>query len=589
MAKTYKGKYQPKAVAEFTGSANDDLFNTSIKGAELYKSEDYGKSWAKVNVKDIDGMYFTYGYYFGEVRVDPNDEDLVYIFGVPLLKSKDGGASFHRLDTVGNVHVDHHALWIDPADSKHLLLGNDGGLYISYDEGGNWLHMNNMSVGQFYTVSVDMEKPYNVYGGLQDNGVKMGSSRSVPNRTRKWETISGGDGMFVIADPRDHHLVYSGSQFGYYARRNRATGERKSITPSDELGLPKLRWNWRTPVVMSTHNPDVLYMGAQRLFRSLDQGDSWQLLSSDLTYDLPQSNVPFSTITEIDESTFQFGMVMVGTDDGRVWISKSAGIDNWQEITGGLPEKKWVSSLALSDHDVERIYVALNGYREDDFETYVYASEDLGKTWTSLRSNLPSVVVNEIYEDPVNEDLLYLGTDHGTYISMDRGEEWHLLNSIPNVSSYDMVVHPRENDLIVGTHGRSIYRIDVEPLQKISKNPTRAMLLQTGDIRWSQYWGKSVRNYSEPYIPTKVFEIWAVGDSTNAILQITNEEDKLIREMQIDIQKGYNRIAWDLMQHSYEKRRRKDPVPEPEYIGKGKYTVNLTYMGQESGQSFEVK
>jgi len=275
----------------------------------MYKTVDGGDSWKLVNSYDLDGVYFTYGYYFGEVRVNPTNNNQVYIFGVPLLKSDDGGVTYARIDTVGDVHGDHQALWIDPKYSKHLLLGNDGGLYQSYDEGANWLHINNVSVGQFYTINVDNEVPYNIYGGLQDNGTLVGSSKSVPNRTKKWESVFGGDGMFVAPDPNNSDIVYTGFQFGNYYRVVRSKRDFKYITPSHDLGEPSLRFNWRTPVVLSNHNPDIVYIGAQRLYRSLDKGDNWEAISGDLTKDVKQGNVPFSTITTVVESPLTFSLI----------------------------------------------------------------------------------------------------------------------------------------------------------------------------------------------------------------------------------------------------------------------------------------
>jgi hypothetical protein len=319
----------------------------------------------------------------------------------------------------------------------------------------------------------------------------------------------------------------------------------------------------------------------------MDKGDTWDVISGDLTNDLPQGNVPFSTITEIDESVFQFGMLLIGTDDGKVWLSQSAGVGNWTDISDGLPEGKWVSTVQQSHHRKGRLYVSLNGYRDDDFNTYVFSSDDYGKTWKSLEGNLPRVVVNAIHEDPVNEDLLYLGTDHGTYISTDRGSRWNLLNSIPNVSSYDLIVHPRENELLVATHGRSIYRVDVKPLQKVAEGVDKLRLFETGDVRWSSQWGKARFNYQEPYIPEKVFEYWTDADSS-AVLEIYSGED-LVRRLETNSRQGYNTISWDLKKHDYQKRRKKDPVPEPQYIDKGEYKAILKVNGQESAVEFEVK
>lgn len=583
-----QGKYEPLAIAEYFGDANDALFNTSIVGAELYRSDDFGDTWKKMNSYDLDGVYFTYGYYFGEVRVAPDNPDMIYIFGVPLLKSTDGGVTYSRIDTVGDVHVDHQALWINPKDSKHILLGNDGGLYESYDEGANWRHINNMPVGQFYTVNVDMEKPYNVYGGLQDNGTLVGSSKSVPNRTKHWEQLFGGDGMFVSPDPRDNNIVYTGFQFGNYYRVNREENDFTKITPQHDIGEDVLRFNWRTPLILSDHNPDIVYVGAQKLYRSLDRGDHWEAISPDLTKNREQGNVPFSTISTVSESPLKFGLVYVGTDDGNVHISKAAGGD-WTLISEGLPKDKWVASVFASPHNEAEVYVALNGYREDDFKTYIFMSTDYGKNWKSLKSNLPEVVVNDLIQDPVNPDLLYLGTDHGAYTSFDKGNSWVMINQIPNVASYDLMVHPRENELIVGTHGRSIYIVDVKPLQQIGgKSDIAVKAFSPENIRHSEKWGEKQYPYLKAYEPEVNIRYYIGKPSQDVVVEIYNANNDLVRKIEGKGTKGFNQVNWDVKTTSYSKKKKKGE-PEWAYASKGKYTIKVINGGDTDQVSFEIK
>ena len=579
-----EGKYTPKAIANYFGDANAALFDTSVIGAEMYRSDDYGDTWKKMNSYDLDGVYFTYGYYFGEVRVAPDNPDVTYIFGVPLLKSTDGGVTYARIDTIGDVHVDHHALWIDPKDSKHILLGNDGGLYESYDEGANWRHINNMSVGQFYTVNVDMEKPYNVYGGLQDNGTMVGSSRSIPNRTAHWDTIFGGDGMFVAADPRNSNLVYTGFQFGNYFRIDRQKNKYEKITPKHDIGEPVLRFNWRTPMKLSAHNPDIVYMGSQRMHRSLDQGETWETISPDLTKDRPQGNVPYSTITTFSESPLKFGLIFAGTDDGNVQITRGG---DWKLINNGLPEDKWVSSVFASPHDESHVFVSLNGYREDDFNTYIYMSEDYGSTWNSLNANLPEVVANDLIQDPVNPDLLYLGTDHGTYISLNKGKHWELLKSIPNVAAYDLMVHPRENDLIVATHGRGMYVLDAKPLQETAGNTElKINVFALSNLRHSKQWGQRRYAYLDPYTPSLSVNYYtSVGGEVT--VEVLNEADEVVRSYKEQAQKGFNALSWDVkINVNYGKRKKSE---ELKYADKGKYKIRLVVDGASDAEGFEIK
>jgi photosystem II stability/assembly factor-like uncharacterized protein len=583
------GKYEPKALAEYFGDANAALFNTNVKGAEVYRSDDGGKTWSKANSYALDGVYFTYGYYFGEVRVDPKDSDKIYIFGVPLLKSLDGGKTYHRLDTMGRVHVDHQALWINPDDPEHLLLGNDGGLYQSYDEGASWLHINNVSVGQFYSISVDMEKPYNVYGGLQDNGVRKGSSTSIPNRTESWDGIFGGDGMFVYADPRNSNTVYAGSQFGFYMRLNLEPDGRPSrITPRHDIGEPPLRYNWRTPIMISPHNADVIYMAAQKVYRSMNQGDDWESISGDLTKNLPNGNVPYSTITSMSESKFKFGLVYIGTDDGNIQVTKNGG-GSWELINNGLPVRKWVSGVFASPHDEGTVFAALNGYREDDFKTYVYMSADYGKTWTSVKGNLPESVANVIIQDPVQPELLYTGLDIGSYVSFDKGKTWSLLSGIPNAPSYDMVVHPRDYELVVGTHGRSVYVADAKPLQAVAEKgeSTPVIAFEMESMRYFGRWGERRNEYTEPFTPSTSI-MYYVGIPANEItVTIKTEKGEVLREMKASGKKGFQKLSWDLKKTEYDKKGK--ATGNLSYIERGKYTIELKNGTSTATTTFELR
>ena len=550
-------------------------------GAELYRSNDFGETWEKVNSYKLDGVYNTYGYYFGEVRVVPNNPEAVYIFGVPLLATEDGGATFQRVDTIGNVHVDHQALWINPNDSKHLILGNDGGVYTSYDSGAHWLHLNNTPVGQFYSVNIDMEKPYNVYGGLQDNGVYMGSSKSVPNKTKFWEKVLGGDGMLVSADHRNSELVYTGFQFGNYFRINRKSGEQVKITPKHDIGEPPLRYNWRTPLILSKHHADIVYIGSQKLFRSMDQGENWASISGDLTKNLPQGNVPYSTITCVSESPLKFGLLYVGTDDGNVQLTMGGG-DNWSLVSEGLPDL-WVSSIHPSSHQESQVFLGMNGYRLDDYKTYIYYSENYGKDWQSLKGNLPQVVVNVIKQDPVNPSLLYLGTDHGAYASLDHGKNWQLLTGIPNVAVYDLIVHPRDHELVLATHGRSMYTINVAPWQSLTPENRNLQVLafDPEKITYSDSWGEARYPWSKPDLPSVSFNYY-VGRATESInVTITDQAGEKVAKLTAPGNKGFNNLSWNLMKNSKKK--------ETDFVTPGTYTISFTNEGFTDTSTFIVE
>ncbi|MTI32903.1 VPS10 domain-containing protein [Xanthovirga aplysinae] len=580
-------KYLPSALADYLGDAVTAMMETTVKGAELYRSDNSGESWYKVNEQSMDGIYYTYGYYFGEVRVSPDNSDELYVLGVPLVKSTDGGKTFKQVGE--KVHADQQSMWIDPNDSHHILLGNDGGLYESYDGAASFRHINNMTVGQFYSVAVDMEEPYNIYGGMQDNGTLYGSSKSIPNETENWKEIMGGDGMFVVLDPRDSKVVYTGFQFGNYYRRNFRTGEDKYITPVRELGEPALRYNWRTPVVMSPHNADIIYTASQKLYRSMDQGDNWEAISGDLTKDLPQGNVPFSTITSISESPLKFGLLYVGTDDGNIQRSKDGG-NTWELINNGLPEGLWVTKIQASPHEEGTVFVSLSGYTKDDFTTYVYKSTDFGNTWTSLKGNLPAEPVNIVLQDAVNPDLLYVGREHGTYISLNGGSNWNFVYNIPNVASYDMVVHPRENELVIGTHGRSVYVMDVKPLQEMKGKENEAVIaFPTESLKFSKRWGVQRFAFIEAKEP-KVDFLYYIGQNSQTIkVEIYNQEGALVRDLIADGSKGFHQLSWDVKKASYKgKGSRRKEVGEREYAQKGTYTLKFINGNSVAETTFEI-
>lgn len=450
-----------------------------IKGLEVYRSDDRGESWEKASREDrsLERMYSSYGYVFGQIRVDPNDKDTVYILGVGLMKSTDGGRSFSPC-RYKDLHADHHALWIDPQDSRHLIDGNDGGINISYDGGKTWKNIENLGIVQFYNVAVDMSKPYRVCGSIQDNGTYMGPVTHRPERDDvfQWESVPGGEACYVAFDPRHPDLMYSASFFGRMMRTDlsRKPYRSKSIVPVTGKDDPPLRGNWLAPFILSPHDPDVIYLGMQYLFRSPDQGESWEKISPDLTTDNPreQGDVAHCTITTLSESPLKAGLVYVGTDDGLVHVTKDGG-KNWLKIIEGLPSKKWVSRVEASAHDENTVALALNGYRDDDFTVYLYKSLDCGNTWIDISADIPGAPVNVIREDPKNPEVLYTGTDLGVYATTNGGNTWNVVGgNLPTTFVHDLVIHPRGNDLVAATHGRGIWVLsskDVSEIQRTGK------------------------------------------------------------------------------------------------------------------------
>jgi len=444
-------------------------------GGEVYRSDDGGGSWTKQNSRSIGGRP---GYYYGQIRVDPVDDQLIYVMSVRMHVSRDGGETWKSGFDSG-LHADQHAMWIDPANPRHILLGNDGGLAITWDRGANWDYQNNLPIAQYYAIGVDQRDPYWIYGGTQDNGTWGVPSRGATSRgIEKMSAvkISGGDGFYVCVDPTDPNVVYSESQFGRVMRQNLATGDRKSIQPRAQRGSPRLRFNWMSPIVISPHNPFTVYFGSQHVHRSRDRGDTWQTISPDLTTADPEKlkgDVPHCTVTTIAESPLQPDLLWAGTDDGKVWKSVNGGA-RWTDLTDrfeGMPMPLWVSRVEASSVDADVAYVSFTGYREDLREPYLYLTEDGGETFRSIANNLPKASINVVREHPRNPDVLFVGTELDVQVSVDAGANWRRLGSgLPTIPVHDLLVHPREDDLVIGTHGRGIYVLDITALGQLNQD-----------------------------------------------------------------------------------------------------------------------
>ncbi len=530
-------------LAEYLENADSVMEETEIKGAEVYVSSNEGITWTKTHELNLDGVYYTFGYYFGQVIANPIDPSEVYILGVPILKSKDGGKTFKNIGG-DNQHGDHHCLWINPKNTQHLVNGNDGGVNISYDGGESWIKCNMPAVGQFYAINVDNEEPYNVYGGLQDNGVWVGSSTYKytngwhDDGTYPYKFLAGGDGMQVQIDSRDKNIVYTGSQFGNYSRINRKTNERKYITPKHDLGEKAYRWNWQTPILLSPHNQDIFYMGCNKLMRSMDKGETFKELSGDLTKGGIKGDVPYGTLTCIDESVLKFGLIYTGSDDGLMHVTRDGG-NTWTKISEGLPQDLWVTRLQASKHKEGRVYASLNGYRWDNFSPYLYVSEDYGSNWTNISNALPNEPINVVREDHEDEDMLYVGTDHGLYVSIDRAKSFMSMgNELPRVAVHDAVVQQKANHLIVGTHGRSIFKIDLNPIKKIKEIKDKELyVFETKKINYNKNWGKIFNAYSEVSEPTTTLTIFS-KKSGPAKLELTNAEGKIFSTKDLELKSG---------------------------------------------------
>ncbi|MCH2193390.1 glycosyl hydrolase [Kordia sp.] len=588
------GTIKPIDLAKYLENANSLLFDTPVIGAQIFKTTDGGKSWKKTHDDYLDDVVYSYGYYFGMIRVSPKNQNQIYIAGVPILRSQDGGKTFKSINGQ-NVHVDHHSLWINPNNPNHLINGNDGGVNISYNNGDNWIKCNTPAVGQFYAIYADEQSPYKVYGGLQDNGVWVG-----PNNYKasvKWheegeypyKRIMGGDGMQVQVDKRNPNIVYTGYQFGNYFRINRENGSQQYIQPKHELGESPYRFNWQTPIHLSVHNQDILYLGGNKLHRSLNKGDEWEAISDDLTKGGKKGNVAYGTLTSISESPFQFGLIYVGSDDGLIHVTKNGGGD-WQKISNSFPQDLWVSRVIASSHKKERVYATLNGYRWDNFESYIYMSDDYGQTWKSIANGIPASPVNVIKEDPENESVLYVGTDNGAYASLDMGKTWQPFhNGLPNVAVHDIVVQKQAKDLLLGTHGRSIYKANIAVLQQVDAAIVAkdVHVFDTESVRSRPSWGTTWSKWLEARVPKKEIYFHAKKGG-NFTVKVIAKNGVVMNEAKVTADAGFNTWNYDVSvtekaRKKYLKKDENATIPKKKngayYLPKGTYTIEVSGNG----------
>ena len=562
----------------------------------IFKSTDRGESWTRVNELNQRPMYYS------QLRIDPNDDETVYLVAGSLHRSTDGGENFTtvalELEYNTGVHVDHHDLWIDPADSRHMILGNDGGLYSTWDGGENWTFISNIPIGQFYDVDLDMADPYNVYGGLQDNNSYRGPSRTRRYHgilNRDWQVIDYGDGMYVETDPSDLGSVYVTSQNAGIVRVGLATGDRKALRPFPRDTADEYRFDWKSPILVSPHDPNRVYLGGNRLFISDDRGESWRV-TEDLTRGLHQDSLPimgilpdsttlskhdgasgYGEITAVSESPVTAGILWTGADDGTVQVSRDGG-ETWTDVTGEIvdawgapPFPYYVSWVEASHHEAERAYVSLDGHWDDDYAPYIFVTEDLGASWRSVGDRMGSATVNVIREHHLNPSVLIAGTEDGVFASTNRGGRWGRLGSgMPAVPVDDIEIHPRDNDVVAGTHGRGIWILDdiglitpnvwvgrgeVALQMRVADEPVfsplrPATLFQYRTDVPSQ--GQGI--YQAPNPPYGAhFDYWlprAVEDG--ARITIRDADDAVVRTLEGPGARGLNRVHWNL---------RHDPIP----------------------------
>jgi photosystem II stability/assembly factor-like uncharacterized protein len=541
----------------------------------LFRSDDGGDSWAEVNNSfNVSGRPF----YFARLAADPKNADRLYKPGFFLTVSDDGGKSFSAAFSTSEgfgeaVHGDLHALWINPENPDQMLLGTDGGVYQSLDRAAHWRFLSNLPVGQFYHVSADMADPYNVYGGLQDNGTWMGPSRATDGiGNRHWRVIDGGDGFWAFSDPSDADYAYAEYQGGMISRFRKSTGEARDIKPLPRANEPEFRFNWNAPIHMSENHPGTIYLGGQFLFRSKDHGESWDRISPDLTTNDPARQhqelsggltidnsdaEKFETIYTIAESPKNGDVIWAGTDDGNVQVTRDGG-KHWTNVAknvSGLPAGTWVSTIEASHFDPATAYATFDGHAAGDMKTYVYQTKDYGKTWTSLTTSELSGYAHVVRQDLVNANLLFVGTEFGLFVSIDGGAHWaQFKGGLPNVAVRDVAIHPRESDLILATHGRGIYILDdLTPIRALTPEilakdlvmlPSRpsVLALPAGEQRFdgdSDFRGRTLPEAAAIAYYQRKRHIF--GDLK---VDIFDANGQLVTSLQGEKRRGLNRMQW---------------------------------------------
>lgn len=561
----------------------------------IYSSKDGGETWVRVNSLNPRPFYFSV------IRVDPNDDKVLYATGdTTLWKSSDGGVRFASASS-GGVHPDHHALWIDPHDSRHMLIGCDGGFYVTYDRGATWDHLNILAIGQFYHICVDNQKPYYVYGGLQDNGSWGGPShtlRGIGPVNDDWLFLNGGDGFVCRVDPNDHDIVYAESQNGAMNRRNLRTGENRFIGRPGNAG-EQLRWNWNTPFILSSHNPSIFYCGAQFLFRSIARGDNLKTISPELT------RTKAGTITAIAESPRNPDLLWVGTDDGNLWITRDGGV-KWDNLldklkAAGLPGPRWVASIEPSRTVEGRCYVCIDAHRSDDDKPYLFVTEDFGQTWKPLANNLPSFGSTRVLrEDITNPSILYCGTEFGIWVSVNSGAGWAKLNNnLPTVAVHEVAQPTTASEIVIATHGRSLWVLDVASLRQMTSHTEKVgsdertidplsgpvtLFAPATAVRWKLETGrefpysKDVRKfYGTNPTPGATFDYLLTKPAKAASLKVMDVNGTVVRNFaSTPVEVGFHRLTWNLS-------TQRGTVPA------GGYRVVLTVDGKEYTEALLVE
>ena len=574
----------------------------------IFRSDDQGETWTRASETDPRGIYYS------QVTIDPNNDQRVWVHGAQMYYSEDGGKTF-KTNLVQKIHGDYHAMWIDPRNSNHMVAGSDGGIYITLDRGKSWDYINNIPLGQFYEIGLDMQRPYRICGGLQDNNVWCGPSATFDTRgiaNSDWFTVGGGDGFYAQLDPVDPNIVYAESQDGNLLRRNLKTHESRSIRPPAAEG-ERLRFQWNSPLVISAFDNKTLYYGGNYFFKSTDRGDTWTRLGGDLTNNQDRDTLPimgrvpdkntmsrhdgvqaWPAITTISESTLNRDLLYAGTDDGNLQVTRDGG-KTWKNVA---PKKGvYVSRVIASRFNEGTAYATLDGHRSNDFGVYVFVTADYGATWKPLTNGLTESVgtVHVIREHFRNPKLLFLGTERGLFWSNDQGAHWSRLKlNLPTVPVDDIAIHPRENDLVVATHGRSIWILDdLGPLEQMTdaipaedlhvfdtRPATEWRIANRGGVTGQKaFFGPNPQNGAliTYFLKTKP------ADKEKVKITVSNKDGKVIRDIDGTGDAGINRVLWDLKTRSVNEAPREPEASAAGATAGGGVTEAATEQGGEQG------
>ena len=573
-----------------------------VKSGGVFRSEDGGASFTRLNPLNPRPFYFS------QIRIDPEDDKRIYVLGYLVHVSDDGGRTF-REDAFKKVHADCHALVIDPAKRQRLLLGTDGGLYQSYDAGKTWEFLNRFTAGEFYRVNVDMSTPYRICGGLQDNLNWVGPSRTYSKEgivNGDWTNVGGGDGFSCVFDAKDPNLVYAESQEGELHRFNLESGALKTLKPEPNEGQSRFRFHWNAPLIGSTHEPGVLYLGGNRVFRVSEKGERWSPISGDLSASIAgrtdttgSGAETYGIVYTLSESPIKGGMLWAGTDDGKLWVTENEGKE-WTDLTGSLPKPakaEWLSRIEAGHKDAAVAYLAVDAHRSGVVMPLAWRTGDRGKSWTSIAGDLPvDHPVKVVREDPVNPSVLYAGTEFALFVSQDMGKHWTPFGSLPTVAVDDILVHPRDRDLVIATHGRSLFVIDdMTPLEELTAEtrakeaylfPMRKALGRVLLPGWEDSSGSTVYRGANP-LEGALISYWIKDGGPEPVkLEIKNEQGQTVANLTSTALTGLNRTSWDL-------KPTKDVLTEyggegPLLVRAGTYEITLTYGKETSKQKLEV-